>query len=527
MGRRLTVLLMLLVVLPTGLLAWLAIRGVRDERRRVADQLEAAAASRLADVDARIARLLDDRARALDALAVVAPRDADGWRQLVRQTPEVAQVAIQDADGSLLFPPVASGISESERAFLRRIRAILTEGRLLDESSRPQKADRQLKSSSPAGAVHGWLAWYWDTGLHVLFWRRDPAGWVAAIELDRARLLADLLVELSAASGEPESTVSWGRMVLTDSQGRTLYQSGAPPEEGGEVGIVETRLSPPLAAWTLRAEYWQDGTIGALGSFLRAAVLVVVAAVLVGLAVVFYRESSRELREAGHRVRFVNQVSHELRTPLTNIRLYAELAERRLADDDETRAHLEVIVAESARLGRLIGNVLSFARSRRGELAVHPVEGMIDDVLRSVAAQFRPSLADRGIELVLDLAAPRPLAFDPDAVEQVMGNLLANVEKYAAAGGRADISSRQDDEVTTVRVADRGPGIPAGAEERVFEPFVRLSDRLTEGVSGTGIGLAIARELARAHGGELRLTSCDVGACFTLELPNRAEGGVR
>ena len=250
-----------------------------------------------------------------------------------------------------------------------------------------------------------------------------------------------------------------------------------------------------------------------------------VAALLAGLAFIFHRESSRELREASERVGFVNQVSHELRTPLTNIRLYAELLQRRLDDDDENGSYLEIIVAESGRLSRLIGNVLSFARRDRGALTIYPVEGLVDDTLRSVVDQFRPSLEGKGIEISLDLAAARPFRFDPDAVEQVVGNLLSNVEKYAGGGKTVEIASRQSGMKTVVRVADHGPGIPAGREEAVFEPFVRLSDRLTEGVSGTGIGLAIARELARLHGGELRLLATEVGACFELELPDDGQGG--
>jgi signal transduction histidine kinase len=517
-----------MVVLPTGLLAWLAVRGVRDERRRVADQLDAAAASRLADIDARIGRSLEVRAREFTELTGVPPRDADGWRRLVRQTPEIAQLAVQAADGTLIHPPVAAGISQAERDFLRRVRHILLDGRLLDQSGRATDADRSQQLAQVAIDDHGWLGWFWDTGLHVLYWRRDPAGWVVAAELDRARLIADLLVELSVMPDGTESALSWGRVVLTDSQGRLLIQSGAPATDPAGVGVVERRLSPPLAAWTLRAEYWQDGAVGALGSFVRLTGLVVVAAVLGGLAFVFHRDSTRELREASERVRFVNQVSHELRTPLTNIRLYAELLEGRLIDDedDDARRHLEVIVAESGRLSRLIGNVLSFARSGRDRLELHPVEGGLDDTLRSVAAQFGPSLAGRGVELEVDLQAPQRFAFDPDAVEQIVGNLLSNVEKYAADGGRAVIASRQTPESVVVRVSDHGPGIPADCREAVFEPFVRLSDELTEGVSGTGIGLAISRELARLHGGELRLAPVDEGACFELELPaEKGSGG--
>lgn len=518
MSSRLTALLVLIVVLPTGLLAWLAIRGARDERARVAGQIRAAAESRLADVDARIRRVLDDRAQRLLEMEVPSAGDAESWRELVRTAPIISQVAVTAADGRLLHPPLAAGISDAERDFLLRIRQLLV-GRLLGNEVEQPIGGYDSRQSSPTTVDYGWYAWYWDTGLHLIFWRRDPSGGLIAVELDRVRLVADLLVELAGNPGGTEESTSWGRIVLEDSQGRVLSQSGAPAAEGTAVDVVERRLSPPLGAWTLRAEYWSGGAVGALGSFLRVAGLIIMAAVLCGLALVFHRESSRELREASERVGFVNRVSHELRTPLTNIRLYAELLERRLADDDENRSYLEIIVAESGRLSRLIGNVLSFARRSREALVVRPVEGSVDETLRSVAAQFGPSLEAKGMEIALDLAAAKPVPFDPDALEQIVGNLLSNVEKYAADGEVAEISSRQNDRATLIRVADHGPGIPQGREESVFEPFVRLSDSLTEGVSGTGIGLSIARELARLHGGELRLVDADRGACFELELP--------
>ena len=120
---------------------------------------------------------------------------------------------------------------------------------------------------------------------------------------------------------------------------------------------------------------------------------------------------------------FVNQVSHELRTPLTNIRLYAELLERRVDEDDEkTRSYLDIIVAECGRLSRLIGNVLSFARRSRGALTIHPVEGSVDDIAEvgggSVPALVRRRGASRSLSIWM---SPRPVAFDPDAIEQVVG----------------------------------------------------------------------------------------------------------
>jgi signal transduction histidine kinase len=516
--RRLTVLLVLLVVLPTGLLAWLAIRGVRDERQRVAGQLYAAAESRLTDVDERIARWLDEKSGRLMDLTASSDRDAESWRDLVRTTPEISQIVVRAADGRLVHPPLGDAISDAESQFLVRIRRILEGGFPSGPIEQTSQYDRLQQSRRVID--HGWVPWYWDEGLHLLFWRRDPAGGIIAVELDRTRLMSDLLVALPMESQASRSGVIPWHIALEDSQGRVLSQTGSPMADREAVETVERRLSPPLGAWVLRAEV-RSSSLGALGTFLRVAGLVLAAAIFGGLAFLFHRESSRELREASERVGFVNQVSHELRTPLTNIRLYAELLDRRLAEDDENRSYLDIIVAECSRLSRLIGNVLTFAQRNRGSLAVHPVEGSVDETLRSVAAQFGPSLEAKGMEIAFDLAATQPIPFDPDALEQIVGNLLSNVEKYAADGEVAEISSRQNDRATIIRVADHGPGIPQEREESVFEPFVRLSDRLTEGVSGTGIGLAIARELARLHSGELRLVHADRGACFELELPKK------
>jgi signal transduction histidine kinase len=92
------------------------------------------------------------------------------------------------------------------------------------------------------------------------------------------------------------------------------------------------------------------------------------------------------------------------------------------------------------------------------------------------------------------------------------------VEKYAAAGQLMEVITDQTGSTTTIIVADRGPGIPRGQEERIFERFHRLSDRVTEGVGGTGIGLTIARDLARQHGGDLRIVPSASGARFELRL---------
>jgi signal transduction histidine kinase len=240
---------------------------------------------------------------------------------------------------------------------------------------------------------------------------------------------------------------------------------------------------------------------------------------LIGLALYLYRESTREMREAAERVSFVNQVSHELKTPLTNIRMYAELLEQSLPENDsKAEQQLSVIVSESQRLSRLIGNVLTFARKQNDKLALHSTAGNIDQCIQFVVDHFKATLESRGVKTVFTGGATATVEFDRDALEQILGNLFSNVEKYAAGGGLLEVTSHQNGSTTSIVISDRGPGIPKGQEERIFDPFHRLSNKLSDGVTGTGIGLTIARDLARRHGGDLKAVGSDTGARFELQL---------
>jgi signal transduction histidine kinase len=119
------------------------------------------------------------------------------------------------------------------------------------------------------------------------------------------------------------------------------------------------------------------------------------------------------------------------------------------------------------------------------------------------------------------------VSLDTDAVEQIVGNLVSNVEKYGAGGKHLELTSRHRGEQVEITVADRGPGLPPRERQRIFEPFYRVNDALTGGVGGTGIGLAISRDLARLHGGDLQLEPSQAGASFrlTLHCPLVTAGG--
>ncbi len=326
----------------------------------------------------------------------------------------------------------------------------------------------------------------------------------------------------------PASELDDGRVVMLDSRGHPLHQWGQYEPAAGEEPIASARAPYPLDAWRVAHFASPAQRQAVFGQTLQINLILGLAAVALGLcamAFLFYRDYARRLRDAAQRVSFVTQVSHELKTPLTNIRLYAELLEGQLDEDDpKAQQRAQVIIAESQRLTRLINNILTFSKQRRSTLALQRTAIDLDGVVHDVMEQFAPALQARGITSTLELASGARAHADPDAVGQIVANLVSNVEKYAADGKSIAIATGIDGSRAFVRVIDRGPGIAPGHRDKIFRPFYRASDKLADGVTGTGIGLSIARQLARQNGGDLRLLDSDDGAAFELSLELSSPG---
>ncbi len=520
--------LILLVVAPVALLAWLGALAAGGAPEAVRRNFREVLTARLDDAAETVAVLMQERerdlAKALDSPPFPDLPKKDGdvsaeftrrVRELTRANPLVKQFFALRGNGSLLHPPPSGDLNDGERQFLTRARRVLIDR----EWARNVRAD----TSSPNRGGQGWSAWHWDEGLHLIFWRVDSEGRVAGAEVEVARLAADIVARLPSTSGDAKSDI--GCTLVRDENGWVLYQWGSyePPEK--EKPAAERLLNAPLQTWRLEYHMPASSLESALQggrTFNFAAGLLFAAAALAGLALYLYRGYTSELREAAQRVSFVNQVTHELKTPLTNIRMYAELLETRLNEDEHPDAHalrhLNVIVDESGRLSRLIANVLTFARSRRGPMTLHKSEGCIDETVRSTLEQFRPALAEKNVRIDFTPCAPKPAGFDADALRQILGNLAGNVEKYAASGGVLLVSTTKKDGRVEIVVEDHGPGIPSDAREKVFDPFFRLSDALDSGAAGAGIGLTIARDLARLHGGDLTLEESARGAKFKVVI---------
>jgi signal transduction histidine kinase len=215
-------------------------------------------------------------------------------------------------------------------------------------------------------------------------------------------------------------------------------------------------------------------------------------------------------------------VSHELRTPLTGIRGHVDALRDGLVDDPElVQASLDVVAAEAVRLERLVGDVLDLAKLRAHRFTVLTEEVDMHRLVEQAYTSFGEEARRREIEFELvENGEPPTIMTDGDRVLQVISNLLSNAFRWTPDGGDVRLALSTSNGIVQVDVTDSGPGISAAERERIFRPFVS-----GDGAGGTGLGLPIARELARALGGRIELdTAVGRGSCFGLVLPVRSGG---
>ncbi len=233
------------------------------------------------------------------------------------------------------------------------------------------------------------------------------------------------------------------------------------------------------------------------------------------------------------RSRFASAVTHELRTPLTTFQLYSEmLADDMVSEEELRREYLETLRVESQRLSGLVESVLAYSRLEEGREQQRRESIKISAICDRFESRFERVLSDAGLELQWSLdAAEETLYTDPEAVGQILVNLIENAAKYASKGHppQVELTIRKRGKSNSIDfvVRDHGPGISPESAKRIFEPFDRAGHE-SGNLPGAGLGLSIARALARDLGGELVLekpveatssTADHPGASFRLTLP--------
>jgi signal transduction histidine kinase len=282
------------------------------------------------------------------------------------------------------------------------------------------------------------------------------------------------------------------------------------------VGLTAHGRSPEELA---RQSFWVHMTLA--GMLVLAVAGGLVAALLA---------ANRAVRLSEMKSDFVSNVSHELRTPLSSIRVFGEFLKAGRADDPETaRRYGRHIEAESRRLSRLIDNILEFSRIESGSREYRFAPANLEEIVEAAVEAFRVRSREAGftIEYEGPAEALPAVRMDPDAIGQVMYNLLDNAVKYSGTSRWIGVTVAAENGAVLCSVRDKGIGIPRTEQNKVFERFHRAGTSLVHDVKGSGLGLSIVDHVVRAHGGSVRLTSePGEGTVVSVRLPVNGGGGM-
>ncbi len=310
---------------------------------------------------------------------------------------------------------------------------------------------------------------------------------------------------------------------------------------GGEVARVRSpghtdtarpvTLTGPFEGYTVRVSATADTPVVWAGRFVAIEMFfVLLLAGLIVVATVFgLRYTIRQLELAQLKSSFLANVTHELKTPIALIQLAAETLDmQRVRNPEESAKFLRSIRRETQRLAQLVDNILDFARLEAGKHAfrLRPVD--LSAVVHETVESLMPRFDELGFRVQVDVPANLPAASgDARALSHCLLNLLDNAIKYSRAHKEIRVSGAQDGATVRLSVADRGIGIAAEDQKRVFEKFVRVEAGLVHDVKGAGLGLSLVDQIVRAHAGRVELASePGEGSTFTLVLPVAADAAL-
>lgn len=370
-----------------------------------------------------------------------------------------------------------------------------------------------------------------DSGHFVLFRKvwRDGERYIQGLLLEQQVFLDGVIRAAfrdTALAGMSDLIVAYRGEVFSALPGQAARAPLASAAQLRGALLHQTRLSAPLS--DMQLIFSVTRLPPGPGARVLGWVTVVLVLVLCGGFYLMYRLGAGQIALARQQQDFVSAVSHELKTPLTSIRMYGEMLREGWAPEDKKQSYYAFIHDESERLSRLIGNVLQLARMNRNEVKVDvkavSVSELIDGVRSPVSSQIER--AGFALRVNCDAAAGQAvIEVDADAFTQILINLVDNAVKFAAGADSRiiDIGCRQQRDGSVVfSVRDYGPGVPRDQMKKIFRLFYRSESELTRETVGTGIGLALVRQLAEAMGGQVDVVNRAPGAEFRVVFPATA-----
>jgi signal transduction histidine kinase len=487
---------LLAIVAPAVILATLGYHSIRQWRRS-ADELfreqSRSMAVMIADkVDVALRNAEYGIMGRLEAATRSGPVANDAIAALLRDTPLIARLAIFDEHDRRVYPSDGVPGLVLGGPLTDLVQAVRRDG---------GKAHRVLDDDLVVGC---------------LIRGGGRSAFLAVLVLDPDVLRRDII---EAPLGGPEGPL----LSVTDHRDRPIFRRAS----AGPTEVVATvPLSPALPAWQLAL--YQPAGLSPEAAVDRQVVIFTVAfglllVVITAGLIATYRLVEREAETARLKAEFVANVSHDLKTPLSLIRVFGETLEMgRVKDESARQEYYRVINHESERLSRLIDNVLDFSRIEGGRRTYDLVPTGVEPVVRDTVESFSYVLAQQEFKVDVAIQADLPeVPMDVDAVSQALANLIDNAIKYSEKRKVLRVEAAIQDGELALTVGDEGIGIPRDEQARIFDKFYRVGRSETQGRRGSGVGLALVRHVAEAHGGRVTVDSQPgEGSRFTLWLPN-------
>ncbi len=234
------------------------------------------------------------------------------------------------------------------------------------------------------------------------------------------------------------------------------------------------------------------------------------------------RTINNEIQFSKMKSNFMSTVSHEFKSPLTSIRQMAEMLDQeRVPSKERKKKYYHMILLQSERLSHLIENILDFSKMEGDQKSFRFETSNIYYFLRNVVASFNKNTDDQGFQIHLSMGdSICKVAFDKEAMEQVMHNLLDNACKYSGDSKTINVEMVDNGQNVVINITDFGVGISKNDRDKIFDRFYRAGDELTQSVKGSGIGLTIVKQIVEAHKGDIVVDSSPgKGSTFSVILP--------
>lgn len=394
-----------------------------------------------------------------------------------------------------------------------------------DESNDIAMNNNAMRILSFESAVDSFELSLLDSGHFVLFRKvwRDEQRIIQGLLIEKQPFIDGIIktaFSSTALSGMSHLVVAWQGNVISRLQANDYGDYLSSSSNLNNTLLYQTALTQPLGDLELVF------SINRLPVGAGATVINWIAGILLFIMMLgfylLYRSGVRHIHLLQQQQDFVSAVSHEFKTPLTSIRMYGEMLQQDWAPEDKKKNYYDLIVSESARLTRLINNVLQLARFSRNAIQSDLIDIKLNELMDLTRSAVDTAVQSAGFSLDLqcgDTTGQQLLHVDTDHFIQIMINLIDNALKFSAAAENKNITlSCQQTTATQLQISvrDYGPGIPKNQMKKIFTLFYRAENELTRETVGTGIGLALVNQLMREMDAEIDVHNTNPGVQFSL-----------